>query len=54
MLPFQITYVDEIQNSSDNAGMRGLSKETAHALKFTSTYRCVKYLLSQVGFYYMY
>jgi hypothetical protein len=48
-------YVDEIQNSSNNAGMRGLPKETAHALKFTSnsTYRCVKYLLSQVGFYYV-
>jgi hypothetical protein len=48
-------YVDEIQNSSNNAGMRGLSKETAHALIFTSnsTYRCVKYLFSQVGFYYV-
>jgi hypothetical protein len=33
--------------------MRSLSKETAHAFKLTSysTYRCVKYFLSQVGFF---
>jgi hypothetical protein len=33
--------------------MRSLSKETAHAVKLTSysTYRCVKYFLSQVGFF---
>jgi hypothetical protein len=38
-------YVDEIQNSFNNAGMRGWSKKTAHDLKFTSnsTYRCVKF-----------
>jgi hypothetical protein len=35
--------------------MRSLSKETAHAVKLTSysTYRCVKYFLSQVGFFYV-
>ena len=48
-------FIDDVQNSSLKAGLHGLSKETAHALKFTarSTYLCVKFLLEQVGFYYV-
>jgi hypothetical protein len=29
-------YIDDIQTNSANAEMRGLTKETAHALKFTA------------------
>jgi hypothetical protein len=48
-------YIEDIQNSSFSAGLQGLTKETAHALIFTSrsTFLCVKFLLQQSGFYYI-
>jgi hypothetical protein len=48
-------YIEDIQNSSFSAGLQGLTKETAHALIFTSrsTFLCVKFLLQQSGFYYV-
>lgn len=48
-------YIDDIQKTSVDVGFKGLTKETAHALQFTakSTYLCVNFLLSQVGFYYV-
>jgi hypothetical protein len=47
-------YIYDIQSSSSNVDMHGLSNETAYALTFTanSTYLCIKYLLTQAGFYY--
>jgi hypothetical protein len=48
-------YIDDIQNTSQQIGLKGLSNETAHALKFTakSTCLCVKFLLQEAGFYYV-
>ena len=48
-------YIEDIQNCSARIGLKGLSKETAHALQFTSksTYLCIKFLLTQAGFYYV-
>lgn len=48
-------YIDSIQECSKTAGLKGLSKETAEALKFTarSTSRCIQYLLEESGFYYV-
>ena len=48
-------YIDDIQVQSQRAGLPGLSKETAHSLKFIarSTYLTVKFLLEEVGFYYV-
>ncbi|KAJ3660023.1 hypothetical protein Zmor_011679 [Zophobas morio] len=46
-------YIDDIQHISVTAGMKGLSQETAHALKFTAESMCIKFLLSQAGFYYV-
>jgi hypothetical protein len=48
-------YIDDIQTNSVNGGMRGLTNETAHALKFTakSTYMCIRFLLQESGFYYV-
>lgn len=50
-----LNYIDDIQILSQNFGMQSLFKITAHALKFTakSTTLCIKYLLQQVGFYYV-
>jgi hypothetical protein len=48
-------YIADIQQSSATLNLNGLTKETSHALTFTakSTYLCIKYLLNEVGFYYV-
>ncbi|EFA03660.1 Transposable element P transposase-like Protein [Tribolium castaneum] len=48
-------YIANIQVTSAEAGMTGLSNETAEALVFTaiSTAQCVKYLISDLNFYYV-
>ncbi|KAJ3651935.1 hypothetical protein Zmor_017939 [Zophobas morio] len=48
-------YIDDVQSNSSRDRLSGLSGETAEALKFTakSTCLCIKFLLKQVGFYYV-
>lgn len=48
-------YIQDIQETSRLMNMKGLTKETAHALIFTaqSTSECVKYLLNEQHFYYV-
>lgn len=48
-------YIQDIQDSSKLNKIKGLTKETAHALIFTaqSTSECVKYLLQEQHFYYV-
>ena len=48
-------YVDSIQRNSAENHVPGLTKETAHALKFTckSTAECIQYLLRDVHFYFV-
>jgi hypothetical protein len=44
-----------MQECSKNNNMKGLTKETAEALKFTaqSTAECIQFLLQDLGFYYI-
>jgi hypothetical protein len=48
-------YIEDIQNTSAKKKMKGLTKETAHALIFTShsTSACIKYLLTETNFYFV-
>lgn len=48
-------YIDNIQTNSAINGLPGLTAETSTALKFTAKSTCftVKYLLQEVGFYYV-
>src|SRR5699024_10290767 len=48
-------YTDYIQVHSKENNMKGFTHETVEALKFTSksTSECVKYLLHDIGFYYV-
>jgi hypothetical protein len=50
-----IQYINDIQSSSENLGIKGLSKETAEALIFTarSTSLCIKYLIGDLDFFYV-
>jgi hypothetical protein len=47
--------INDIQSSSENLGIKGLSKETAEALIFTarSTSLCIKYLIGDLDFFYV-
>ena len=48
-------YIQNIQLTSERAGMAGLTKETAEALVFTSksSYMCIRYLIEDLKFYYV-
>jgi hypothetical protein len=51
-----IQYINDIQSSSENLGIKGLSKETVEALIFTarSTSLCIKYLIGDLDFFYVF
>jgi hypothetical protein len=48
-------YIEDIQNTSAKKKMKGLTKETAQTLIFTShsTSACIKYLLTETNFYFV-
>jgi hypothetical protein len=48
-------YIEDIQTTSKSMGMKGLTKETAEAFIFTakSTSLCIKYLITDLNFYYV-